>query len=84
MSRFPQPPDGRGSLRDTQILINNHPLLLTKAIKNKLEIKSNDIEWISPLKEDDYAEYRDKGFLKIIGINSLKTPLNDFWPNKGS
>ncbi|MHC4307623.1 MAG: hypothetical protein ACYSR7_03250 [Planctomycetota bacterium] len=83
MGRFPQPANGHGSLRDTQILINNHPLLLTKAIKNKLELKSDDIEWVSPLKEDDYAEYRDNGFLKILGINSLKVPLSDFWPNRG-
>jgi hypothetical protein len=83
MGRFPQPSDGHGSLRDTQILINDHPLLLTKAIKSKLEIKSADIEWVSPLEKDDYAEYRDKEFLKKISINSLKTPLNDFWPNRG-
>jgi hypothetical protein len=83
MSRYPQPSDGRGSLRDIQILVNNHPLLFTRAIKKKLEINPSEIEWVSPLEEDEYAEYRDNGFLKRLGINTLKLPLSEFWPTRG-
>ena len=83
MSRIVQPPDGRGSLKDIQILVNENPLLLTKAIRRELKINSREIEWISPLKEDDYAEYRDKSFVERLGIDSLIVPLSDFWPNRG-
>lgn len=83
MGRFPQPSDGQGSLKDIQVLVNKHPFLFTKAIKNKLDIQSSEIEWVSPLEEDDYAEYRDYGFLQKLGLSSLKVPLNKFWPHGG-
>ena len=42
------------------------------------------IDWRSPLKSDDYAEYRDEDFLKKLGIlNKMKCPLSDFWPDNG-
>ena len=83
MDRYPQPSDGRGSLKDIQILVNKRPSLFTQSIKNELNIQSEEIDWVSPLIEDDFAEYRDKGFLERLGINKLATPLSDFWPNKG-
>src|SRR5438876_8623610 len=43
-----------------------------------------DVEWVSPIAGDDYAEYRDEDFLKRLRIDSLiKYPLNKFWPTKG-
>ena len=83
MSRFPQPSDGRGSLKNIQVLINQSPALFTDKIKEKLKIKSSDITWVSPLKDDEYAEYRDGDFLKRLGMSELKVPLNHFWPDKG-
>ncbi|MCU9847611.1 hypothetical protein OEZ60_06290 [Defluviimonas sp. WL0024] len=41
------------------------------------------IDWVSPLAEDDYAEYRDGAFLERLGIDSLCGPLKDFWPQRG-
>lgn len=83
MGRFPQPSGGRGSLKDIQVLVNDHPALFTKYIKDKLDIQSKDIEWVSPLAKDDFAEYRDGDFLNRVGINQLKIPLHDFWPKNG-
>jgi len=42
------------------------------------------IDWKSPLRSDEYAEYRDEDFLKNLGIlNKIKYPLSDFWPKNG-
>jgi hypothetical protein len=83
MGRYPQTSNGRGSLRNIQILVNDVPALLTKLIKEKINIKSELIEWVSPIKADKYAEYRDEDFLEIIGITGLKSPLSKFWPKNG-
>jgi hypothetical protein len=43
-----------------------------------------NISWNSPLKADDYAEYRDEDFLRLLVLtNKIKKPLNSFWPNNG-
>jgi hypothetical protein len=83
MARYPQPSDGRGSLRNIQVLVNRNPALLTDKIKERLKIELSDITWVSPLKDDEYAEYRDGDFLKRLGLGELKVPLNHFWPEKG-
>jgi hypothetical protein len=44
----------------------------------------DEIQWLSPIKKDKYAEYYDKEFLDRLGITDLKTPLSDFWPKSGA
>jgi len=66
-----------------QVLTNRSPALLTDKIKERLKIELPDITWVSPMKEDEYAEYRDGDFLKRLGLDELKVPLNHFWPEKG-
>ncbi len=83
MDRYPQPSNGHGSLRDIQVLINRFPDKLTERIKTKLAIKSDAIDWVSPLSSDGFAEYRDEGFLKALEIYNLSVTLNNFWPKKG-
>lgn len=41
------------------------------------------IDWCSPLKSDEYAEYRDKAFLDKLEIRLEKTRLDEFWPARG-
>lgn len=41
------------------------------------------IDWLSPVKADQYAEYYDGEFLKRLGIYELATPLRSFWPRSG-
>ena len=42
------------------------------------------IQWLSPVKEDEYAEYYDQEFLNRLGIKKLKVPLSSFWPRSGA
>jgi len=84
MDRYPQPSDGHGSLPDIQALVNRFADFFTSKIKEQIIMKSERIDWVSPLKDDNYAEYRDNGFIEKLGIQkNLKISLNDFWPKRG-
>jgi len=67
----------KGSLKWIQLLINDHPDLLNQ------RLGSTAIDWVSPLKDDAFAEYRDRDFLKVLGLGQLQDQLKDFWPNGG-
>ena len=41
------------------------------------------IEWKSPVKSDQYAEYYDHAFVEKLGIDQLSIPLDAFWPPSG-
>jgi hypothetical protein len=81
MSRHPQKSNSHGSLKNLQVAINEKTKYLDCKI-SKVIGKQMNIDWKSPLKADDYAEYRDKDFLMRLGIsvNKMKYPLSDFWP----
>ncbi len=83
MGRYPQRSNGHGSLKDIQILVNEHPHSFSKAIIKKLNVASTEIQWVSPLKSDKYAEYRDADFIERLGINTLKVKFDRFWPKHG-
>jgi len=83
MDRYPQSSDGHGSLRDIQILVNGFPDFFTNKIKEHIMIESDRIDWVSPLKDDDFSEYRDNGFIEKLGIRNLETSLSAFWPKRG-
>jgi hypothetical protein len=40
----------------------------------------DEIQWLSPIASDDYAEYYDKEFLDRWGVVNLAVPLSTFWP----
>lgn len=83
MSKVKQTSNGKGSLNDIQLLINNYPGLINNFLKHKIStLKNTKIEWLSPLAIDEYSEYRDDDFINLLGIN-LKLPLSNFWPLKG-
>lgn len=66
----------RGSLKWLQIAIaRSEAGLCPAAFPN--------IEWVSPLSSDDYAEYRDGSFLDVLGLGRLRTELSLFWPPRG-
>lgn len=83
MDKYPQSSDGHGSLRDIQILVNGFPDFFTNKIKEHIMIESDRIDWVSPLKDDDFSEYRDNGFIEKLGIQNLETSLSAFWPKRG-
>jgi hypothetical protein len=84
MARKPQGPATHGSQRWLQEVVNNKPSILNTPLIQQLSLNSPaTISWLSPLKNDDYAEYQDQSFLDILGIKLEKVPLPEFWPTKG-
>jgi hypothetical protein len=72
----------RGSLKWIQCAINDHGGVLEAALLPKLK-SARSIEWRSPLTQDDFAEYRDAEFLKLVGLEKLSSALAEFWPQRG-
>jgi hypothetical protein len=77
MPRRAQPCGTKGSLKWIQILVNEHPEVIDKAIG------FGPVTWISPLRPDDYAEYWDDEFLRKLGLLPPEHPLDGFWPKGG-
>ena len=76
MSRIKQKVGIKGSQKWLQICVQFYPELLQPANYPKLT-------WLSPLADDDYAEYQDGSFLNLLGVKHLKSQLKEFWPHKG-
>jgi hypothetical protein len=84
MGIYKQKKGDKGSLKWIQILINNRQDIIDSQIRRKFMIPRNtEIKWVSPLKEECYAEYRDEAFLKVLGVSPQKVRLIDFWPKGG-
>jgi hypothetical protein len=84
MARFPQPEANRGSQKWIQKLVNEKESLLNSSIGSSLAFANGErIDWLSPLKSDKYAEYRDQAFLDKLEIRLEKTSLEQFWPANG-
>jgi len=74
----------KGSLKWIQYILNDHHDILDSSISKFLSgIHTQPIEWLSPLADDEYAEYRDQTFLELLGIKLTKKELKDFWPSQG-
>lgn len=84
MARFIQREGTKGSKKWIQKLINEKHQLLDSQIREKLNIPDEEkIKWFSPLKNDEYAEYRDEAFLELLGAKLETLPLESFWPKGG-
>jgi hypothetical protein len=80
MGRFKQPRATKGSQKWLQILINDKPEILHKELRRKLDIpEDEEFKWLSPLKSDDYAEYRDQAALDLLGIGFETIVWQPFW-----
>jgi hypothetical protein len=74
----------KGSQKWIQDIINICPELLNELIRQKVtSLSGRKICWKSPLKEDDYSEYRDTAFLEKINLQELVVGLKKFWPKNG-
>jgi hypothetical protein len=83
MAIVPQRSNGKGSLKDLQVLINEHPDLLNALLRHKIsDLHNNEIQWLSPLEGDNFAEYSDDDFINLLGLD-LVNPLAGFWPRRG-
>jgi hypothetical protein len=79
MERIPQPEGRKGSLKWIQLAVNTRPAVLDNALLEHLR-PATSIRWLSPLADDEFAEYRDSGFLEKIHCIQLETALERFWP----
>ena len=82
MARIQQREAYRGSQKWLQLAVNRQPALLDDLILPKL-VDATHVSWHSPLKQDDYAEYRDADFLQKLSVANLASDLAVFWPSRG-
>lgn len=67
-----------------QFFANDQPETLNHAIRQATGIAPHiEIQWRSPLADDDFAEYFDQAFLDCLGKTPLKVALRQFWPSGG-
>lgn len=77
MGRFVQQIAVRGSQYWLQHLVATCPSRLDAAIG------LGGLEWLSPVADDEFSEYRDSAFLDRLGVTLDRRPLNSFWPARG-
>lgn len=80
--RVTQTEGKRGSLKWIQRAVNEQWLSLNQPIIDHIGGNAT-IKWLSPIKEDGFAEYRDTAFLRLIGHESLAPALSACWPTRG-
>ena len=84
MTRVVPKPANRGSQKWLQIAANEKQGILDSAILKQLtESENQAIVWVSPIKSDSYAEYRDGDFLEQLTIKLTNRSLPVFWPRRG-
>lgn len=72
----------RGSLKWIQSAVEQQAPALNEPILQDLT-DATKIDWLSPLRDDAFAEYRDEAFLTLLGLSHLTNELRRFWPQKG-
>lgn len=84
MSRKEQERASKGSQRWIQTLVNERPELIDSELAQRIGLKPEErVHWLSPLENDDYAEYRDQQFLDRLGVKLEEVSLKTFWPKQG-
>ena len=74
----------KGSQKWVQEIINLCPSLLNRLIQQKIaSLSGREIQWTSPLEQDEFAEYRDAAFLKNLDLQEFSEELEEFWPKMG-
>ena len=84
MAKVIQKSDGKGSLKNIQDLVNKNQEIINNLLKSNInEFANEHISWCSPIINDGFAEYRDKDFLSILGLDPNEIKLYNFWPSRG-
>lgn len=84
MPRWKQSRALRGSQKWLQTLVNERPELIDRVLATSLGLaQGENVHWLSPLKDDDYAEYSDHDFIAKLGITLERVALGSFWPKGG-
>ncbi len=84
MARKIQGPAEAGSQKWLQRLVNDDPDRLNVPIAAHLGLEGpGQVTWLSPVRDDSYAEYRDDEFLDLLGVDLDRRPRREFWPSGG-
>ena len=84
MPRYAEGIADRGSQKWLQYLVNVEPELINRELGAFVEgISDEEIRWLSPVRDDDYSEYRDRAFLQRLGLTLEKVALSEYWPRGG-
>ena len=83
MGRHIPKANSKGSQGDIQRLVEHNPALLTRRVKSALDLSATlDITWVSP-QPPRYTEYSDADFLGVLGLDTNRIRLHEFWPKGG-
>jgi hypothetical protein len=82
MTRVKQDTAKHGSQKWLQQLVASDRDRLDRSIREAFPDLAQ-IEWLSPLNEDGFAEYRDAAFLRRLRITGGDDALSQFWPARG-
>ena len=83
MARKPQKCAKDGSQKWLQLTVNEFPNLLSTLVAEQLHPTPSTIEWLSPLRNDEFAEYSDEDFINLLGVTVKICSLKCFWPPGG-
>jgi len=73
-----------GSQLQIQTYVNRRRAQLDDAIRQAFpELAHAAIQWVSPLEEERFTEYRDEAFLNALSLTELPGLLAQFWPQGG-
>ena len=85
MPRRERPQKTERSEHWMRVAANEDAESLNQQIKDLFDWSPDErINWLSPIEEDEYAEYYDQEFLDLLGLTNLKVPLSSFWPKSGA
>lgn len=84
MPRRARPAETSRSEHWLRVAVNDRGNVLDRYIRNAFSWPDSEtLEWRSPVRGDDFAEYYDEEFLKRLGVGELPHPLKSFWPKSG-
>ena len=76
--------DARGSLHWIRTFVNERTDVLDQAVRSACQFdRGVAIDWVSPLANDEFAEYRDQDFLERLNVSLPVVSLKEYWPNMG-
>lgn len=76
----------RGSQELLHIAMNKRRELLLASLRSAQAIgRRESVEWVSPLANDNFREYRDGAAIHKLRLQDrLRVPLSEFWPARGA
>jgi len=84
MSRITQKSAARGSQKKLRACMAKWSgTALSAQVAKTIGVPPSPIQWLSPLPDDDFAEYSDDAFLECLAVALSERPLSEFWSRRG-